>query len=153
MSEHKTFKDKFDDTCNFKSISIQGLMLISFTVVSAVIVFVLGIIFYKFFSIQSAQTIIQSTKQVTSQTTTNLEDYLQQMRQLSDTLYYNSIKEIDISNATCETEMNMLYEANKDKLISFALFSEDGKLIAASPNADLKDDVDVKTDFRCELIA
>ena len=41
--------------------------------------------------------------------------------------------------------MNMLYEANKDKLISFALFSEDGKLIAASPNADLKDDVDVKT--------
>lgn len=145
MSEHKTFKDKFDDTCNFKSISIQGLMLISFTVVSAVIVFVLGIIFYKFFSIQSAQTIIQSIKQVTSQTTTNLEDYLQQMRQLSDTLYYNSIKEIDISNATCETEMNMLYEANKDKLISFALFSEDGKLIAASPNADLKDDVDVKT--------
>ena len=145
MSEHKTFKDTFDDICNFKSISIQGLMLISFTVVSAVIVFVLGIIFYKFFSIQSAQTIIQSTKQVTSQTTTNLEDYLQQMRQLSDTLYYNSIKEIDISNATCETEMNMLYEANKDKLISFALFSEDGKLIAASPNADLKDDVDVKT--------
>ena len=114
MSEHKTFKDKFDDICNFKSISIQGLMLISFTVVSAVIVFVLGIIFYKFFSIQSAQTIIQSTKQVTSQTTANLEDYLQQMRQLSDTLYYNSIKEIDISNATCETEMNMLYEANKD---------------------------------------
>ena len=49
MSEHKTFKDKFDDICNFKSISIQGLMLISFTVVSAVIVFVLGIIFYKFF--------------------------------------------------------------------------------------------------------
>ena len=45
MSEHKTFKDKFDDTCNFKSISIQGLMLISFTVVSAVIVFVLGILF------------------------------------------------------------------------------------------------------------
>lgn len=45
MSEHKTFKDKFDDICNFKSISIQGLMLISFTVVSTVIVFVLGIIF------------------------------------------------------------------------------------------------------------
>ena len=70
MSEHKTIKDQFIDSWNFKSISIQGLMLISFTVVSAVIVFVLGLIFYKFFSIQSAQTIIQSTKQVTSQTTT-----------------------------------------------------------------------------------
>ncbi len=136
-------KDKFIEQWNFKSISIQGLMLISFTVVSAIIIFMLGIILYQFFSYQNKTTISETTNQVVNQTTTNLEDYLQQMRQLSDALYYNTIKEIDISKDNCEEEMNMLYESNKDKLVSFALFSESGELISASPNAAIKDDIDV----------
>ncbi len=136
-------KDKLIEQWNFKSISIQALMLISFTVVSAVIVFMLGIILYQFFSYQNKTTISETTSQVVNQTTTNLEDYLQQMRQLSDALYFNTIKEIDISKDNCEKEMNMLYESNKDKLVSLALFSEDGELIAASPNATIKDDIDV----------
>lgn len=136
-------KDKLIEKWNFKSISIQALMLISFTVVSAVIVFVLGIILYQFFSYQNKTTISETTNQVVNQTTTNLEDYLQQMRQLSDALYYNTIKEIDISKDNCEQEMNMLYESNKDKLVSFALFSDDGELISASPNAAIKDNIDV----------
>lgn len=125
------------------NISIQALMLMSFTIVSAVIVVVLGIVFFQFFAYQTRNTVIEAIQQVMSQTTTNLEDYLQQMRQLSDTLYYNCIKEKDISQDTSETEMSMLYEANRDDLISFALFSEDGELISASPNGALKEDINV----------
>ena len=144
MTKHiHKLKDKIIEQWNLKSISIQALMLISFTVVSAVIVFVLGVIFYQFFSYQNKTTITETTEQVMEQTTTNLEDYLQQMRQLSDALYYNSIKEIDISTDSCEKEMSMLYESNKDKLVSFALFSEDGDLITASPNSAMKKNVDV----------
>lgn len=126
-----------------KSISIQTRMLISFTIVSAIIVFVLGIMFYQVFTYQYNTTIEETTSQVLSQTTTNLEDYLQQMRQLSDTLYYSAIKEKDITIDKPETEMNMLYESNKDKLISFALFQEDGQLISASPNTSLKNNINI----------
>ncbi len=139
----QNIKEKILEKWNMKFISIQALMLMSFTVVSIIVVFVLGVIFYHFFSYQNKTTITETSKQVMEQTTTNLEDYLQQMRQLSDALYYNSIKEIDISVDNCEKEMSMLYESNKDKLVSFALFSEDGELITASPNAAIKDNIDV----------
>lgn len=126
-----------------KSVSIQTRMLISFTIVSAVIVFVLGVLFYQVFTYQYNNAIEETTTQVLTQTTSNLEDYLQQMRQLSDTLYYSAIKEKDITYDKPETEMNMLYESNKDKLVSFALFNEDGTLLSASPNTSLKENIDI----------
>ena len=143
MTKKEKIKQKLIHLEDYRSLSIQGLMLISFTIVSTLIVAVLSIIFYQFFDYQSNKTITKATEQVMYQTTNNLEDYLQQMRQLSDTLYYSCVKEIDLSVDTCEKEMSMLYEANKDKLISFALFSQDGKLLAASPNSAIKSNVNV----------
>ena len=143
MKQNKHSNKSFTNLDKYHFLSIQGLMLISFTVVSTLIIAILGILVYQFFYYQSNKAITSATQQVMYQTTNNLEDYLQQMRQLSDTLYYNDIKEIDLSIDTCEKEMSMLYEANKDKLISFALFSEDGQLLAAAPNAAIKSNVKV----------
>lgn len=52
------------------------------------------------------------------QTGESLEDYLVKMRQISDTLYYNVIKENDFSSETKEIQqkMNLLYAANDENL-------------------------------------
>ena len=75
----------------------------------------------------------------------SLEDYLVSMRQVSDTVYYNIIKESDFSKQKQEIQsrMNLLYEANKDNLRSIAIYNHYGSLLAAEPVASQKEDPDV----------
>ena len=48
-------------------------------------------------------------------------------------MYYSVIKDKDLSVETLDEEMNLLYEANKDNLISIACYTNDGTLVAAAP--------------------
>ncbi len=65
------------------------------------------------------------------------------MMSVSDTMYYNVIKNRDLTYEPLSEEMNLLYEANKDNLISIACATEDGALIAAVPVATRKDGLDI----------
>ena len=67
------------------------------------------------------------------------------MRRISDAMYYTVIKNTDIGSESLEDSMNLLYEANKDKLVSVACYTNDGKLTEASPIATEKPGVDVKS--------
>ena len=106
---------------------------------------VLGIVVYLRFSASSRQEIIQSTQKLMEQTVENLEDYLVSMRQISDAVYYNVIKECDLSNKedNIQQGMNLLYEANRDNLRSIAIYNNYGSLMAAEPVALQKEDPDV----------
>ena len=92
-----------------------------------------------------SQEVIQSTKKLMEQTEEGLEDYLVSMRQISDALYYNVIKESDFSSQNKEIQngMNLLYEANRDNLRSIAIYNDYGSLMAAEPIASQKEDPDV----------
>ena len=68
-----------------------------------------------------------------NQTAINLETYLRNMRRISDAMYYSVIKNKDLAVDSVDEEMNLLYEANKDNLISIACYTNDGKLVAAVP--------------------
>ena len=59
------------------------------------------------------------------------------MRQISDAVYYNVIKENDLSNQDMDIQrgMNLLYEANRDSLRSIAIYNNYGSLLAAEPLA------------------
>ena len=74
-----------------------------------------------------------------------MEDYLVNMRQISDAIYYNVVKENDFHDAREEIQkgMNLLYEANRDKLRTIAIYNRDGSLMAAEPVATQKEDPDV----------
>ena len=74
-----------------------------------------------------------------------MEDYLVNMRQISDAVYYNVVKENDFHDAREEIQkgMNLLYEANRDKLRTIAIYNSDGSLMAAEPVATQKEDPDV----------
>ena len=52
------------------------------------------------------------------------------MRRISDAMYYSVIKDKDLATDSLDEEMNLLYEANKDNLISIACYTNDGRLVA-----------------------
>ena len=85
----------------------------------------------------------RSTGQLLNQTAINLEDYLRNMRRISDTMYYSVIKNKDLASDTMDEEMNLLYEANKDNLISIACYTGEGQLVAAVPVANEKSQVNI----------
>ena len=74
----------------------------------------------------------------------NFEDYLTSMRRVSDAMYYDTIKDKDMALDSLDSEMSLLYEANKDNLISFALFKRDGSLVCAAPVSTMKEGMDVR---------
>ena len=123
---------------------IQASVLVSFTVVSILVVLLLSLVLYNRFTQRTRVMMTESTQQLMSQTETNLEDYLTSMRRVSDAMYYDVIKDKDLAKDSLDSEMFLLYEANKDNLISFALFKRDGSLVSAAPISAMKSRIDVR---------
>ena len=123
--------------------SIQVTVSVSFTVVALVCMLAMGIALYQRFAVRSEKMLTDGAELTLDQTVINLEDYLRSMRRMSDAIYYNVIKDQDISQETPIEQMNLLYEAHKDYLISLALYTDDGELVCASPVGVEKADMDV----------
>ena len=58
-------------------------------------------------------------------------------------MYYTVIKNTDIGSGSLDDSMTLLYESNKDKLVSVACYTNDGNLVAASPIDTEKTEIDV----------
>lgn len=123
--------------------SIQVTISVSFTLVSVCCMCFLGVMLFKQFSDRTEELYIDNSEQLLNQTAINLEDYLRNMRRISDAMYYSVIKDKDLATDSLDEEMNLLYEANKDKLVSIACYTKEGELTAAAPIATKKSDVDV----------
>lgn len=126
-----------------RSYSIQMTISISFTIVSVCSVCFLSIMLYQQFVNKTKDITIERTEQVLNQTAINLEDYLRNMRRISDAMYYTVIKDKDLGYESMGEEMNLLYEANKDNLISIACYTNEGMLVAAAPVANQKENLNV----------
>lgn len=125
--------------------SMQMTISVSFTLLSVCCMCFLGVMLYQQFSKKAENLTVENSRQLINQTAINLEDYLRNMRRISDAMYYSVIKNTDIGSESLEDAMTLLYEANKDKLISVACYTNDGKLTEASPIATEKNGVDVKS--------
>ncbi len=123
--------------------SIQMTISLSFTIVSVISMGILGVSLYNRFVNKMQDMTTQSAEQLLNQTAINLESYLRSMRRISDAMYYTVIKDKDLATDTFEEEMNLLYEANKDNLISIACYTNDGRLVAATPVATEKPDLNI----------
>lgn len=124
---------------------IQTTLMLVVSGISLVTMLLMGIIMYMRFSTLSRQETIESSRKLMEQTGETMEDYLVNMRQISDAVYYNVVKENDFHDAREEIQkgMNLLYEANRDKLRTIAIYNSDGSLMAAEPVATQKEDPDV----------
>ena len=139
-------KNRFFEYLNkLKPRGIQSILMISFSVLSVAVMLTLGVVLYIRFSNVSRDEIVETTRKLMEQTGENLEDYLVSMRQISDAVYYNVVKESDFSAEQNEIQegMNLLYEANRDNLRSIAIYNDYGSLMAAEPVASQKEDPNV----------
>ena len=124
--------------------SIRFIIVVAFTAVSVSITGLLGVGLYRIFARHTEQLLTESSAQLLHRVSENLGDYLKNMRALSDAIYYASIKSKDFAVDNTNREMELLYEANRDDLISLALYRRDGTLLGAAPVAVQKQDVDVR---------
>ncbi len=124
---------------------IQSTIMIVFSAISLSMLLILGVVMYYRFSALSRHEIIQSTQKLMEQTSESLENYLVSMRQISDAVYYNVLKENDLHDQgnNIQQGMNLLYEANKSNLRSIAIYNHYGSLVAAEPIAAQKEDPNI----------
>ncbi len=129
----------------FQKRSIQLIITISFTTMAVIAMAFMGIVLYTQFARNTRDNAIESNKQLLDQAGWNLNTYLRNMMTVSDTMYYSVIKNRDLTYEPLDKEMTLLYEANKDNLISIACVTEDGAIMAAAPVATRKRGIDIKT--------
>ncbi len=123
--------------------STQVILSFSFTAISVCSMAILGVSLYDRFVNRMEELTMESAGQLLNQTSINLETYLRNMRRISDTMYYSAIKDKDLAVDTLDPEMNLLYEANKDNLISIACYTDEGELVTAAPVSNEKDRLDI----------
>ena len=124
---------------------MQATLMVTFSVISVLIMLILGVVLYLRFSSVSRNEIVETTRKLMEQSGENMEDYLVRMRQISDAVYYNVVKESDFSSQENRIQrgMNLIYEANQDNLKSIAIYNNYGSLMAAEPVASQKEDPNV----------
>ncbi len=123
--------------------SIRYNIFIYFTVTSLAASILIGISLYTRMSGQMFTSIQEENQIVLQQVSRSMDVYLRGVIKLSDSLYYNVIKNADISRESVKKEMTILYENNRDNVEKIALFSRRGKMVQAVPAAILKEDISV----------
>lgn len=122
--------------------SIQVILSLSFTAVAVVGMAFMGIALFLRFSASTNAMAAESSQRVLAQVNLNLDSYLRNMMRVSDTVYYQVIKGLDLADDSAgdalPAALDLLYEKDRDSLVSLAVFTQDGGLIAAAPLADLK---------------
>ena len=125
----------------YRRSSIQGILPLSFTAVAVVGMIFMGLALFFRFSANTNAQMAENSQRVLAQVNLNLDAYLRRMMRLSDTAYYSVIKDADLAEEDLSEALDLLYENNRDALVSIALFSEEGDLIASTPLVGLKNSV------------
>lgn len=124
----------------YRKMSIQMVISLSFTAVAVLgMIFMASSLFLRFSS-STEQLAVESSQRVLAQVNLNLDSYLRRMMRISDTMYYRIIKNTDLAEGNFTDAMNLLYEENRDSLVSIAVFQKDGSLVSAVPLSMLKTD-------------
>lgn len=121
--------------------SIQFLISLSFTVVAIVGMLLMGLSLYGRFSNTFSKMTQANSEKILAQVNFNLDHYLRRIMRISDTLYYNVIKRDDLADLNDELwdGLNLLFEENRDSVVSIAVFTSDGTLVAGVPMPGLKE--------------
>ncbi|WP_297631008.1 sensor histidine kinase [uncultured Clostridium sp.] len=125
----------------YEKLSIQQVISIAFTLVAVFGMLLIGTTLYFRYTKEIEEKVSENNVQVLEQINLNLDNYLRKMMRVSDTVYYRGIKKKDLAKENIDLEMSLLYEENKESLVSICLFSEEGEGIASYPLRDLKKDI------------
>ncbi len=122
----------------YRKMSIQMVLSLSFTTVAAAGILLMGISLIWRFSAANEQLVAENSQRMLAQANRNLDSYLRRMMRIADTVYYRVIKNTDLAEGSYTDAMGLLYEENRDDLVSLAVFDSEGNLVSAVPLASLK---------------
>ena len=126
----------------YRKMSIQMVLSLSFTAVAAAGMLLMSVSLIWRFSAVNEQLVAENSRRVLAQANLNLDSYLRRMMRISDTVYYRSIKNTDLAEEDLTGDLALLYEENRDDLVSLAVFDGDGVLVSAVPLTALKRDAE-----------
>lgn len=121
--------------------SIQVILSLFFTAVAVVGMVFLGLTLFLRFSASNNALLAENSQRVLSQVNLNLDARLREMMRFSDAAYYQVIKDADLAEEDIARDLELLYYTSRESLVSIAVFSDSGGLIAAAPLATLKNSV------------
>ena len=122
----------------YRRMSIQMVLSLSFTAVAAVGILLMGISLIWRFSSASEQLVAENSQRVLAQANMNLDSYLRRMMRIADTVYYQVLKDTDLAQEGIAGPLSLLHEANRDDLVSLAVFDSRGGLVSAVPLSTMK---------------
>ena len=125
----------------YRRSSIQMILSLSFTAVAVVGMVFMGLTLFLRFSYTTNAQQAENSQRLLSQVNWNLDAYLRGMMRISDTAYYNVIKNIDLDEGSLTPALELLYGSNRDSIVSMAVFSEEGELLSATPLRTLKNSI------------
>lgn len=135
MKERNIFKRLIFE---YERLSIHKMIAITFTIISIIgMCSVIGALYYKYVN-STKQIIVKNTESIIDQVNINLDNYLRSMMKISNSAYYGIIKKADFKKQNIEDQINLIYDTNKDSIISICVFTDDGKLVSSFPDAELK---------------
>lgn len=124
--------------------SLQFILSISFTLVAVIVMLTVAVGYSRRFVDSTEKLAINNNKNVLDQMNLNLDNYLHNMMSISNAMYYSIIKDADFGKGEIgkvSDQMKLLYDSNATYLVSIALFTEQGEIIAAQPLSRLKDSI------------
>ncbi|MCI8552249.1 MAG: sensor histidine kinase [Lawsonibacter sp.] len=122
----------------YRKMSIQMVLSLSFTAVAAAGILLMGISLIWRFSSVSEQMVAENSQRVLAQANMNLDSYLRRMMRIADTVYYRVIKNTDLAEGSYTNALGLLYEENRDDLVSLAVFDSQGTAVSSVPLSSLK---------------
>ncbi len=126
----------------YRKMSIQMVLSLSFTAVAAAGILLMGISLIWRFSSVSEQMVAENSQRVLAQANMNLDSYLRRMMRIADTVYYRVIKNTDLAEGSYTNALGLLYEENRDDLVSLAVFDSQGTAVSSVPLSSLKTTAD-----------
>ena len=137
-------KGKFSiKNLSIKNLSIQSSIFMYFTVTAIIAIALISLIIFQRFTNSLNATIIEENSGIVGQLGESVDPYLRNAMKVSDSIYYNVIKNTDISNDDIKKGMNLIYVNNDNMIDDIALISGKGELIESMPALRLKDNSNV----------
>ena len=110
---------------------IQSVIMTVLSLMTVITSISMGLLLYNRYETAMRQNDVRDAQNMMETIVNSMEQYLKSMRQISDTANYNIIQALDISSPEFNQELSLLYDSNKDKIQSIALYDMEGELLVA----------------------
>ena len=123
---------------SYRKMSIRRIISLSFTAVAVVGILFIGSSLVLRYSAATQQLQADASQKVLEQVKQSIDSHLRRMMRVSDTVYYRIVKNSDLTYGIASDGLSLLYEENRDDLVSIAVFDSRGGLVASTPLSSLK---------------